>query len=218
MPFPFTTVLLAVLAFLVVGTVLFFRQMERRRCERMERAARALGFSFAARKKDVPPELTGFQLFSVGRYRWVSNRMAGRVRGVEVELFDYEYTQDAGETGIHNPHQTVFCARAAGMDLPAFALRPKRALHKLAAWFGDQDIAIAGHPDFTRDYLLRGPDEPAVRALFHESLVRFYDEHPGLCTEGRRDILLVYRAERQVDPEDLGAFLAEGLNIQALYR
>jgi len=102
--------------------------------------------------------------------------------------------------------------------LPTFSLRPKKTVHRIAALLGYQDIVMGNHPEFTRNYLLRGPDVTAIRGLFYEGLVAFYDAHPGLSTEGRGDLLLYYRSARRVEPEALLEFLREGSKIVALFQ
>src|SRR5262245_16708640 len=41
----------------------------------------------------------------------------------------------------------------------------------IAKWFGMQDIEI-GHPDFDRDFIIKGTDKGKLRALFESARVR----------------------------------------------
>jgi hypothetical protein len=213
-----TALLLSAFVLLIGGPIAYFYRQRRRRTEGMRQAAAELGLDFLpGSPSDPAAEFSRFHLFSEGRHRRVSNRMRGDTGGVDVEVFDYEYTFGTEES-LESPRQTVLCFRVPGLELPRFTLRPKKVLHKVAALFGYQDLAIPGHPEFARNYLLRGPDEAALRGLFYEGLVAYYDARPGLSTEGCGDLLVYYRAARLVDPGALRAFLGEGLGLLALFR
>jgi hypothetical protein len=210
--------LMSAAVLLIGGPIAFFYHQVRHRSRGMRQAGAELGLSpLPDCPAEAVEELTQFHLFSEGRHRKVSNRMRGAAGGVDVELFDYEYTYGSEES-LESPKQTVLCFRVPGLELPRFTLRPKKLRHKVASLFGYQDLAIPGHAEFARNYLLRGPDEAAVRGLFYEGLVAYYDSHPGLSTEGCGDLLVYYRAAKLVEPGALGAFLDEGLRMLELFR
>jgi hypothetical protein len=98
--------------------------------------------------------------------------MRGHVDGLDVEIFEYVCTYGSEES-LEVERQTVICFRVPGLDLPTFSLRPKKTHHRIAVWLGYQDITMTKHPDFTREYLLCGPDEAAIRGLFYEGWVAF---------------------------------------------
>jgi carbonic anhydrase len=105
----------------------------------------------------------------------------------------------------------VICFELDGLFLPAFSLRPENIWHKVRSWLGYQDIDFEGYPTFSARYLLRGADEEAIRAVFTDRILGFYEATAGLCTEGNEDRLLFYRQPVRVKPEDVRAFVEEGL-------
>ena len=117
-----------------------------------------------------------------------------------------------------DPSQTVIAFHAPELCLPAFSLRPKKTHDKIATWFGYREITFAGYPGFRQHYLLRGSDEAAIRKLFDEEVVAFFDGYVGVSVEGNDSLLIFYRADERVPPERLHAFLEDGFRILALFR
>jgi hypothetical protein len=103
------------------------------------------------------------------------------------------------------------------LNLPAFTLSPENIFHKVAGFFGYQDIDFQSPIEFSRAYLLRGKDVSAVRNTFTDSILRYFTENKGLTLEGKGDIILYYRHGRLVKPEALRSFLVEGMNVFQLF-
>lgn len=71
---------------------------------------------------------------------------------------------------------------------------------------------------FSKKYLLRGDDELAIRELFTGDVLRFYEQHPGLITEGSGNKLLFYRDKIVVKPDSIQSFLDEALAVRSLFQ
>jgi hypothetical protein len=216
-----TTILLVVIVVVaVVALVYFQRLMRQRRVEALQQAGAGLGL-FLASEGDaaaLQASLSGFHLFNQGHSRRLAGLIQGAVGGVPVFIFDYRYFITSGNKNNRIREQTVVGFDLAGAALPAFALRPETVWNKMGTWLGSQDIDFESAPDFSSRYLLQGTDEAAVRRLFAERVLAFYTAHPGLCTEGGGDRLIVYRADKRVKPEALSAFMDEGLEVLDLFK
>lgn len=202
----------------IVGVVLYFTYLaEKKRTELMQRAAEELGFEFFP-KGDGPllTELSLFNLFTQGHSRRLYNLMRGEANNLEVAIFDYTYVTGGGKSS-HTWHQTILCFGMPDTNLPSFSLRPQTFWHKIGAWFGYQDIHFDTHPVFSDKYLLRGRDEAAIRALFRDEVLSFYEHSEGLSTEGYGHRLLHYRQAKRVDPQNIRSFLEEGFKALALF-
>jgi hypothetical protein len=112
----------------------------------------------------------------------------------------------------------VACFQFEGPALPTFSLRPEHVWDKIGFWFGYQHIEFGSHLGFSRNYLLRGNDEAAIRRVFTDAVLAFYEQNPGLSTEGSGNLLLFYRHSVRVGPEGVCPFLDEGLKVLSLYR
>jgi hypothetical protein len=205
-------------AILIASVVAYFQYLaEKRRAQALRQVADELGFDFSPTDQELVTRLQSFHLFSQGRSKKLTNVLRGEANGLAVEIFDYRYTTGSGKSS-KTWKQTVLCFRLDGPGLPAFSLRPHTFFHRIAEWFGAQNISFEEHPVFSKNYLLRGPDEAAVRNLFDERALTFYEERPGLSTEGGDDRLLFYHPDKRVAPEKVRGFLAEGFQVLQAFR
>lgn len=203
---------------LLVGTIIIVSyRMERARTAELQQLANDLGFDFEAVGGPLLTNgLDGFHLFSQGHSRRSANAMRGRTRDLDVAVFEYQYTTGSGKHR-HTWQQTVIAFTVPGANLPTFSLRPENVWHKIGAWFGYNDIDFETHPRFSRQYLLRGAPELAIRELFTERVLEYFEDNPGLSAEGAGDRLVVYRAAR-IKPQEIRAFMERAFEVLALFQ
>ena len=178
--------------------------------------ARKLGFQFAAEgQATFHQSLARFHLASLGPASVLTNLMYGKRDGTDVAVFDFEHYRQKQPT-----RQTVIWMQRRGSRMTEFALRPDSVWWNRLDSVGDayRDIDFDSHPNFSRDYLLRGDDESAICELFTDDVLRFYEKHPGLITEGSGNKLLFYRDEVVVKPENIRSFLDEALTVRSLFQ
>jgi hypothetical protein len=99
------------------------------------------------------------------------------------------------------------------LNLPYFSLRPEGIMSKVLSAFGYQDIDFGQRPEFSRQYLLRGQDEQAIRRRFNDGLLSFYESYPGTCTDGGGNQLFVYRGGYRFQPQEIRSYVGLGLNV-----
>jgi hypothetical protein len=204
----------------VIGLILLLGwQAERKRVEAFRLAADDLGFEFHPTGDPVLQSwLSNFELFSQGHSRKFRNVMRGRTEDLDVAVFDYQYTTGHGKNA-RTWRTTVVCLRAAGLGVPDFRLRPETFWHRVGtALFGYQDIDFDSHPTFSAAFLLKGPDEEAVRAAFTPAVLEHFEQLPGVSVEGSGDTLVYYRPERRVGPDRVRDLMAEGFAALGLFR
>jgi hypothetical protein len=193
-------------------------RFEQKRVEALRQVAAELKFDFFPHGDSrFQRELDGFHLFDQGRARTIRNLMRGTTADLDVAVFDYSYLTGSGKHR-HTWRQTVACFRFDRGRLPSFSLRPESVFHKVGAWLGYQDFDFASHPTFSKKYLLRGRDEEAVRRLFPDAVLEFFEERRGLCVEGAGGRLLMYRHAVRVDPAAVRSFLEEAFGVLAQFR
>ena len=191
--------------------------MEKRRREGLRRVADELGLDFQEKLPGPPgPGLGRLHLFNVGHTRRAKNALSGRYGNADVVLFDYRYSTGHGKHR-RTHHQTVAAFRLPEARLPLFALRPENVFHKIGSALGYQDIDFDRFPDFSSSYLLRGENEPAVRELFNDNLLMFFENRTGLCVEGGDDWLVVYRSRRRLGPQRVSAVLDETFEVRGVF-
>lgn len=208
-----------VLVFLGLVGVFAYRShlAEKRRTEELQQVAGELGYAFFPEGDAALFEsLGGFHLFSLGHSRKLWNLMRGKSRGVELAVFDFKYVTGGGKHS-HTWHHSVIRFQFNEASLPSFSLRPENVFHKIGEWFGYQDIDFKSRPDFSSRYLVRGREENAIRNLFTDRVLTFYEQQFELSTEGAGDQLLVYRHDRRLPPEGIRSLLEEGFAVLSMF-
>ena len=206
---------LAVIAAAVVGSI----AAGKRRTEAVKLTAQQMGLDFFPKGDPaVLSVLQRFRLFSQGRARKATNMLCGQANDVEMALLDYRYTIGHGKhSSTHR--QTVISLRSPRLDLPDFTLAPEHFFHKIGSVFGYQDIDFPHRPAFSKQFLLRGENENAVRRLFdRRDVLSFFEGRKGLCAEGSGDCLILYRRRRRIKPQEVSGLMQEGLEGLELLR
>ena len=217
---PIVVAILFVGCFLaLLGAIAYLSyRAEKKRTEELKLLAHELGFEFAPTGDDaILQSLSKFHLFSQGHSHKLANVMRGMSNNLDVAVFDYKYVTGHGK-GRRTWNHSVICFRFDGPPLPAFSLRPENIWHKIGSWFGYKDINFESHPAFSKAYLLRGGDENAIRALFTDALLDFYEQKPGLSTEGSGNTLLYYQHAVRLEPQAIRGFMEDGFKALGLYR
>jgi hypothetical protein len=191
---------------------------ERKRSDALKAVADAMNFTFCKESGMAVVSATGeFHLFSQGHSRKITNLMRGTTNDIEVSIFDYRYTVGSGKNSSTH-RQTVVVFQSSLLNLPDFALRPEHVFHRIGKAFGYQDITFDRYPLFSKKCLLRGSNEEAIRKIFHDGVLKFYEGHQKLCTEGSGNQLVLYRTPKRVRPTEVSAFLQEAFEVFALFK
>jgi len=192
----------------------FVVRQRKKRAETLRLRAPALGFEYLGHAPDADgaaAELGPFALLRRGTSRYVENRLRGSRDGYDLFLFDYGCTASSDDTSTW---RTVVRVASPSLRLPDFTLAPKTLLEDLGEAFGViQPVAFDGHPRFSEDYVLRGPDPEAIRGAIGEAALAYLAAHRDWSAESRGRRLIVYRENDKVAPERLDAFLAEVLQL-----
>jgi hypothetical protein len=187
--------------------------MSRKRTKALTAVAPEIGFYFQGEDWNGPqqaPDLTT-ALFKKGRNGEYRNIMTGSAAGFRTAFFDYAFTVGYGRSQ-RTYRQTVAAFSHKASLLPQFALRTKGILQKIGNAFVHKDINFDSHPEFSRRYQLRGPDEPQLRAVCTPQLLSFLeqlDRKKNWRLEGKNDTLILYRAGKRVKPADFRSHLEE---------
>ena len=203
---------LGLMALLVV-VIVVSRRKERERTEAMERVCIEMGFVFEPQADiDLLTSLGDLPLYKRGHSRRAKNMMTGRVGDDAVKVVNFQYTTGGGQHQ-HTSKQTVAVFPQVTRSLPDLQLAPENVFHKLGQVFGYQDIDFESNPDFSSRYLVRGPDETAIRAALYPETLSFFAEHEGWTVEIRSGTVGIYRAGQRSKPEDVRIFLEEAREV-----
>jgi len=91
--------------------------------------------------------------------------------------------------------------------LPHFALEPEKMWNKVSEMTRGKDIDFKNHPEFSRQFYLRGDDENAVREFFRDGVLNYLETHAGIHVESHRNRLLVYAKRDKLTPDEINSVL-----------
>ena len=199
---------------LAVFLIIYNKRKEKERTQSLQQLAATLGWSFAA---DAPLTqiawLDRFTLFSQGRSRQIRNFMYGQAQGVKAAVFDYIYVTGSGKSQ-QTHYQTVVYLEPVNLALPMFSLRPETLFHRMLSAFGYQDIDFGQRPEFSKQYILRGQNELAIRQTFNDRVLSFFEGYAGTCVDAGGNQLFIYRAGQRFQPPEIEGYV--GLGLQAM--
>jgi hypothetical protein len=203
----------------VVGLVAFMFYLDRKRSDKIQAVATRLGFTFRRKATDADKALiVGCQIANSGHSHITSNVLeAAQADELRMTLFDHVYTIGYGKSS-QQYKQTVTRMQSPVLNLPSFVLFPESFFSKIGKLFGGTDINFPEAPQFSKKYILRGPDEAAIRALFTPALLQFFEgqERP-LTIDAAGDTVFAHRTSRRAKPEELEGYVAEGKQILAKF-
>jgi hypothetical protein len=207
--------------FLIIGLIVvigvYSWQKEKDRTQALQLTAGQLGWSFAASAPlNMIAGLERFTLFNQGHSKQINNFMYGEASGTKAAVFDYVYVTGHGKHR-QTHYQSVVYLEPVNLNIPHFSLRPEGILTKIFTAFGYQDIDFGQRPEFSKQYILRGPDEQAIRRTFNDGLLSFYETYPGTCTDGGGNQLFVYRGGYRFQPQEIQSYVGLGLNVLNLF-
>jgi hypothetical protein len=195
---------------LVLALVLWAMHAEKKRVAAMRDFATGLGLDFFESGHDeLFTRLARFQLFNSGRSRTTKNVILGKTDITSIAIFDYRYTTGSGKNQSTH-RQTVVAMESESLDLPSFTLRPENLFDRVGSALGFQDIDFDHHPQFSKSFVLKGPNEAAIREFFDAKILDFFADKPGICFEGAKDMFIYYRAGKTQAANDLRKYLEEG--------
>jgi hypothetical protein len=217
----FQMIQFGVLVIIIVMALLVFfytRKSNQKRAEAIKHQSQIMDFAYQEKVERGSTEIVySLSLFLQGHSRKTTNIMSGNYNHLPVTIADYQYVTGSGKNSSTHK-QTFFIINSAKIKLPVFKLQPENMLHKIADIFGQHDIDFESYPQFSKQYHLKGEDAAAIRALFLDSIINYFESHPGLTIEASDNNFLFYRGSKLVQPEKLQDFLQQGYDIYEYFK
>lgn len=172
------------------------RNIERRLTARQQRIADTTadrGWKFEPRRDWEPEHLDDFQFFRVHPIQYRETVVHGRLSLADggVEFWMADVTFDEGAL-IPEIYHTTVQVLTLPRSLPELVLQEESLIDRaLEIAFGDIDFD--GFPKFSRKYVLRGPDENAIRAFMTPDLLRFLEGEQAYHIESNGHELAIFK-------------------------
>jgi hypothetical protein len=192
---------------------------EGKRTRAWQEVAQQLGVTFQGTQNDVLHRYGRLQQFQLGSGQAVSNVLLADSGEIAIVLGDLRYTTGSGKSR-QTHHRTVCVLESGTLQMPHCSLRPQRRLwDALGSLFGGQDIDFAEDPQFSRAYVLQGPDEAAIRAVFAPEVRAWFAERAGAGFHFEaQEHVLVFHLGQRLPPQQAPELMAQALQILQLLR
>ncbi len=210
-------VILVFIAFIVLIGLLT-RNDNKKRKKKMEQIALTLGLSYIDKAQDsfLSP-LKTIKIFNEGHSRKAYNLMQWKKQDINCSIFDYRYTSGSGQnTATYS--QSVFLAQTDKLNITKFSMTPESIFNKIGDKLTKNDIDFDRYTNFSKKYHLKGKDEDAVRKVFTDEILQFFEHRKErVSIEAEGDKIVIYTRSKDIDPKDLAAFKDEALKIVNLF-
>jgi len=198
---------LALFITLIIWSILYAKK----RSQDLAAAAQQLGFTFMGNIWHGPVLNPQFKTSLLQRTNGsFKNVMVGMSGSLQTIVFDYKY-----QVGKSTITQTLACF-AHNIQFPPFALKPEGIFDRLGDAIVHNDIDFDSHPEFSRRYVLKSPDEASARRFFTPAVLSYMEQ---IFPEMKWNIetsginLFLYRPGRTVSPADLSTFLQQTSSV-----
>lgn len=212
-----------------IALIVYAIHANKKRAEALAKKASAMQLAFSR----TPPtgfaeDLSAMSYFADPKNRTYSNVLYGQSGGTSVHIFEYQISQESAATpaahtsdSLTTSHthtsttSTIYSAvyLRGNIALPQFLLYSSSFLDGIVKkLFGMQDIDFTTHPVFSKDCVLQGRDEAAVRKLFTPEVLTHCEKisKDTVIGDGER---LVYLRRGFLMPDQIENLLREALAL-----
>lgn len=189
------------------------------RAENIKGIAKELSMTYSATDEfGLFRLLKDFKLFRKGHGKRITNilKEKSEFHETNISIFDYEYTQGHGKHA-KTYQQTVFFIQSKSLDLPKFYLQPEWFFHRIANYFGINDIDFEEHPEFSDQYLLKSKEESRMRQKMTDEVIHFFTIEKDWYLEGVNYYLIVYMDTVLVPSKNISFLYEKGKEIVAMF-
>ena len=162
-----------------------------------------------SRKADF---LENFIYFKTKKIEHIFNQLSAKKD--PCRLFDITFSE--GEFIAKEVVRSTMLFIKTPKTLPAFTLDREGLLERLYVLAGYKDIDIKNHADFSKRFYLRGENENAIRSLFNDELVRFFESNAYYHIESSKSGVLIFSKERVASIKEIKALLDFGIRLNKI--
>ena len=183
-----------------------------KRQNNLEQVANDFGLRFDPLKHRTSTFLENFIYFKTKKIEHVFNQLSAKES--PCHLFDVTFSE--GEFIAKEVIRSTMLHIKTSSNVPVFTLDREGLLERLYALTGYKDIDIKNHADFSKRFYLRGENENAIRSLFNDELVLFFESNAYYHIESSKDGVLIFGKERIASIKEIKALLDFGFRLNAI--
>ena len=204
-----------VIVLLAIIISIYQSKKEKQRVEALKDYCRKSGVVFSEEVTRVPNNAAGFSVLAdKGHTNKWNNEMYGNRNGIDFYMFEHYSVSGYGKNRSVSL-DTICILVSDEVNLPQFYLRDEYFLYDdLGKLFGGQDINFQEDPVFSKNFVLQGRSELAIRQFFGNTVRQaFVNNHTsGYVYEGGKDCFALVKSGR-LDVEGRATILSDALKI-----
>ena len=181
-----------------------------RRQNTLEDLANDYGLTYDSKNEKETHFLDKFHFFRTKSIDHIYNKLS--TKNSILSIFDIEFSE--GEFIAKETIRTTMLYIKLDKKITAFTLDREGFLEKVYAFAGFKDIPIQEHSDFNKRFYLLGENETAIKALFNDDLIHFFESNPYYHVESNGTCLLVFNKERLASTKEVKALFDFGKRLK----
>ena len=181
-----------------------------RRQENLENIANDYDLVYSAEKNKDTNFLNPFLFFKVKQINHIYNELTDKI--TSLKLFDIEFSE--GEFIAKEVIRTSMLQIVLNTSIPVFTLDRESLIDKVYALAGFSDINFEHHQDFSKRFHLVGEDREAIKTLFNDDLIHFFESNPYYHIESNGNCLLIFSKQRLASTKEIKALLDFGKRLK----
>ncbi|MEO1256529.1 MAG: hypothetical protein AAFY41_16805, partial [Bacteroidota bacterium] len=139
------------------------------------------------------------------------NIVSGTYEGVRLIYSEIIYDQTP-ETASADSQLSAIIIKPH-TDIPIFILEREGFFEKMTDLAYRADIDFEAYPVFSDTFVLKGPDEEAIRTFFHPGIIRKVEQHPHFHMESNGEAIILYRFDKSFDDVSINELMRFGKMI-----
>jgi MFS superfamily sulfate permease-like transporter len=178
----------------------------------IETVAADFSWTYTPKRSRKTAFLNNFLYFKTKQINYIYNQLQDK--NTDFDLFDIEYSE--GEFIAKEVVRTTMLFINLNREIPVFTLDRDGFLQFLYQLAGFKDIVIDGHSDFSKRFYLKGEDQEAIKQLFTDELVLFFESNPYYHIESNGTDLIVKNKDRLATVSEIKALISFGTRLKTI--
>lgn len=191
------------------------------RQKRLRNLATERGYLFSSQINWNTTYLKKFHFFEIRPIERKINCLNGTFEDKDVSWEIADITFNEGKAFTAETFNTTAMVLKLNKTLPLFTLEKERTYEKLfdrvIAFTGYRDIEFEMYANFSKKFVVMGNDEAALRSLFTEDIIRFFEEHQISHIESNGEALLVFNKLKLARTDETIEFIEYGVELANLF-
>lgn len=164
--------------------------------------------------------LKKFHFFEIRPIERKYNCLKGTYKESKVTWEVADVTFNEGNAFTAETFNTTLMILKLNKKLPIFTMEKEGVLEKIIdrvmAFTGYKDINFEMYPDFSKKFLLMGPDEDEIRSFFTDEIIQFFENHQIYHIESNGESMVIFDKIKLARTDETISFIDYGKELASL--